>query len=203
MKNCIIYDFETLSKDPETGVVLSMAIVGFDIDRFAANPYTFEDLIEGGEASKGSKTFKFDVKEQVSVFGRKIQKDTLEWWSSQGEAAKAVLKPSSNDISITLIEKLFTDYIGGRKLHRVFTRGNSFDPVFLSSLLKATGNKEPYSWWNLRDTRSFIEGLSFGADLNNDFIPPDFDERKFIKHDPAHDIALDVLRIQYLVRALG
>ena len=59
----------------------------------------------------------------------------------------------------------------------------------------------PHPWWVTRDTRSTIDGMAWGEDINNKFIPEGLEE-KFIAHDPAHDIVMDVMRIQYLSRIL-
>jgi hypothetical protein len=75
--------------------------------------------------------------------------------------------------------------------------------MITTSLMKTLGKPEPYPWWNVRDTRSFIEGLSFGSDLKNNFMPPELEGRKLDIHDPRVDIAIDVLRIQTLVRAIS
>ena len=45
-----------------------------------------------------------------------------------------------------------------------------------------------------------MEGLAWGSELDNKFTPPDCDE--LVKHNPTHDIALDVMRIQTLVQAI-
>ena len=73
----------------------------------------------------------------------------------------------------------------------------------MTSLCHATGHSdEPYKWWDIRDTISFIEGLSYGADIKNNFIPDDLKEA-FVAHDPRHDVAMDVMRMQTLIEALN
>jgi hypothetical protein len=67
--------------------------------------------------------------------------------------------------------------------------------------MKATGNPEPYDWWSVRDTISYIEGLSHGIDIDTGFIPEGLAEH-FVKHDPCHDIAMDVMRMQVIVQAI-
>ena len=46
-----------------------------------------------------------------------------------------------------------------------------------------------------------IEGMSFGMKLDNGFTPSGL-ENQFIKHDPRHDIAMDVMRMQLLAQAI-
>lgn len=65
--------------------------------------------------------------------------------------------------------------------------------------MKQTGNNALYHFWEIRDSISTIDGLSWGTKLRNNFIPEGCEGYK--KHDPRHDVALDVMRIQSLVQA--
>jgi hypothetical protein len=197
MNNCVIFDFETLSLDRVNGVVLSFAMTTFSEEDFINSPYSYDDLVAS------SKMIKFNVEEQVKEFGRKIDKSTLNWWYEQGEEAKKQLKPSSDDKSISELKDFFMSNANIPKLKKVFTRGNTFDPIFLDYIVLQQNNlKQLYPHWVVRDTRSYIEGLSFGTDLKNGFMPEGL-ENKAVLHDPRHDIALDIMRIQTLIRAIS
>ena len=191
---CVIYDFETMSQNPVDGVVVSFAMASYDPQRFADNPYTYQEILDK------THYMKFDVEDQVKNYNRKIEKATLEWWSQQNKEAQKKLAPSADDKSIA---DLYGFFIVNKpvNLNKVYTRRNTFDPIFMTSLMKATGNPEPYDWWSVRDTISYIEGLSYGVDLNPGFIPEGLED-KFVKHDPSHDIAMDVMRMQALVQAV-
>lgn len=191
-----IYDFETLSQDPFNGVVVSLAVLNFDERRFAEDPYGYDELI-------GSADFiKFNVEEQVRKYGRKIQQSTLDWWKEQGDEAKNKLKPSPNDVSISELYDYFHDDIMIQNCWMVYTRNNTFDPIFLQSIFYTFGKKDPTPWWNIRDIKSLIQGFTYGHTIKDSFIPdvPAGLEKKFVKHDPVHDVAMDVMRFQYLVR---
>ena len=192
---CVIYDFETMSQNPVDGVVVSFAMASYDPQRFANdNPYTYQEILDK------THYMKFDVEDQVKNYNRKIEKATLEWWSQQNKEAQKKLAPSPDDKSIA---DLYGFFIVNKpvNLNKVYTRRNTFDPIFMTSLMKATGNPEPYDWWSVRDTISYIEGLSYGVDLNPGFIPEGLED-KFVKHDPTHDIAMDVMRMQAIVQAM-
>ena len=192
---CVIYDFETMSQNPVDGVVVSFAMASYDPQRFANdNPYTYQEILDK------THYMKFDVEDQVKNYNRKIEKATLEWWSQQNKEAQKKLAPSPDDKSIA---DLYGFFIVNKpvNLNKVYTRLNTFDPIFMTSLMKATGNPEPYDWWSVRDTISYIEGLSYGVDLNPGFIPEGLED-KFVKHDPTHDIAMDVMRMQAIVQAV-
>jgi hypothetical protein len=195
LDDCMIFDFETLSNKPNTGVALSLATLNYSEARFTSDmPYTYLDLVDRCHF------IKFDVEGQVKAFGRKIQKDTLEWWGKQNAEAQKVLNPSKADQSIT---ELYSFMVLNKptNLEKVFTRRNTFDPIFMSSLMECTGNPEPYECWLVKDTISYIEGMTYGSGLKNNFMPEGCEEH-FVHHDPRHDIALDVMRMQSVIQAI-
>tara|TARA_R110000765_G_scaffold51064_5_gene103410 strand:- start:4000 stop:4599 length:600 start_codon:yes stop_codon:yes gene_type:complete len=197
--NTLIYDFETLSKDPANGAVVSLAMLNYDEKRISADvPYTYAELL-------GMCTyFKFDVIEQVKSYNRVIQQDTLAWWQAQiakSPELQAQLDPSDDDVSIAEIPTLVNDNVNLTKLETTYTRGNTFDPPFMDSLCAASDQATPYPWYTVRDTRSMIDGMSWGIELNNRFIPEGL-EKQFVAHDPRHDIVMDVMRMQTLAQAL-
>ena len=176
--NAIIYDYETLSSVPATAPILTMAIYRFEFDRFTSNPYTLDEIVSG------SKMHKFDVKEQVQQYGRIIQEDTVKWWSEQDkEVRDAQLAPKDDDLSI-------------RELPGIFKA--------IYNILTALGvNPNFHPFYLVRDTRSMIDGMSYGSGLRDSFTPPDLEGVKLNKHDPRVDIALDILRMQSLARAIS
>ena len=195
LNECVIYDFETLSQDQIKGVVLSFAMLSFTEKRYIEDPYTFEELVDS------AKFIKFDVKDQIENYGRKISAETLNWWKEQGERARKQLNPSSNDKPISELFYFISTNCDLKNLKKSFTRGNTFDPMFLQFLMKDIGNIDPFHWKTVRDTRSMIEGMAFGMDIDNGFEIKEVGD-KFVKHDPRHDIALDVLRMQTLARVI-
>jgi hypothetical protein len=196
MNECVIYDFETLSQDQNKGVVISLAILSYSESRFVSNPYTYEELLDN------CKKIKFNVAEQVNKYNRTISKETLGWWKAQNKEAQKQLAPSSEDVSIDLLYDFLVENIDLKNHKKAFTRGNTFDPIFMDSLLKENNRVNPMHWGSIRDTRSYIEGLAFGSTLSNKFIPDGLNE-KFIPHDPSHDIVMDVMRMQTLIQAVS
>jgi hypothetical protein len=195
MNECVIYDFETLGQDQQNSVVVSFAMLSFTETRYIENPYTYEELVEN------CKYIKFDVEDQVVNLRRKINKETVDWWNSQGEAAKKQIHPSKEDKSIFELYEFIINNCEAPKVKKSFTRGNTFDPMFLQYLMQQTGHAEPFHWRSVRDTRSMIEGMSYGMKLDNGFTPGELAE-KFVKHDPCHDVAMDVMRMQLLAQAI-
>ena len=196
MNECVIYDFETLSQDQQRGVVISLAILSYTESRFVSDPYTYEELLDN------CKKIKFNVEEQVKKYNRTISKETVAWWQQQNKEAQKQLAPSSEDVSIDNLYQFLVDNIDLQNHQKAFTRGNTFDPIFMDSVLAQCGKVNPMHWGSIRDTRSFIDGLSYGAKLSNKFIPEGL-ESKFVPHDPCHDIVMDVMRMQTLVKAIS
>lgn len=190
------YDVETLGKNKQTCPVLSIAGMEFDTDRFLSNPYTLEELV--GACSY----MKFNVEQQVSEYGRVIEKDTLDWWKMQGPTAFASqVAPSDDDQDLAAIKDFF--YANYKYDMPTFTRGNTFDPVIVTGVYDQMNFDELVKWWNVRDFRSMFEGLSYGTDVNNKFMPGGIDESMIVAHDPRYDVAVDILRYQALVRAIS
>ena len=84
------------------------------------------------------------------------------------------------------------------KLDYIFSRNNTFDPVIVQSICSDLNLPLPYDWWKIRDTKSFIMGLTYTAGIKDNFIPAEA-EHKYVEHDPRHDVVLDVMRMQTLL----
>lgn len=189
-----IFDFETLGTDVQTLPILSVACYAFDTKRFKTNPYKLEEIIIE------SKFRKFSVEDQVKNYNRIINKDTLDWWVSQGqEVVDANLKASDNDKPLSELHSMFLAEYPSNAY--VYTRGNTFDPMIITALCKQLNLVEPYPWWKVRDMRSLIDGLTWGHDVNTTFIPDGIVEDELQLHDPRTDIALDVMRFQAIIQA--
>lgn len=191
---CTHYDFETLGIKPETAPAACLALINFETDRFVDNPYTFDELCNM------TKFVKFDIMEQVQKYGRVIEKATLDWWTTQDDEVKALIKPSAEDVSVTEVYGFFLSNLHPMS-KKVFTRRASLDQPLLISLCDVSGHPLPYGWYDFREIVSYFEGLTYGNNVDTSFIPVEAAD-KFKKHDPIHDVAVDVLRYQAIVRAL-
>lgn len=194
-RNSLIYDYETLSLDRDNCVILCLAALSFDEKRFAyADPYEWDELIDN------SHFIKFDVTDQVKRYGRTIDKSTLKWWNNQRSDIQKILKPSIHDKPIEELYDFFKR-VTPNPIHRIYTRGNTFDPIITDGIIELLEKDHVHNWHQIRDTRSMFEGMSYGVDIKNNFVPEEYKER-FIPHDPIHDIVMDVIRFQQLARAV-
>jgi hypothetical protein len=195
----LLYDYETLGKDVRTCPIISIAALTIDTDNFIDNPYNYSSLVDKSLYAK------FDVSEQVKKYGMTIEKETVFWWEKQSEEARFAIKPATSDVSIEELDPFLRAAVAQASKKsdlQVFTRGNTFDPMITQFMFDRLKRDVPYGWWTVRDVRSFIDGLTWGSDINNSFIPEGLD-KLFVAHDPRHDIAMDAMRMQTIIQALG
>ena len=170
MNQHFIYDFETLGQDVFEIPMLDCSYVAFDWDRFTSdNPVS------------PARKDKLEMAHQVREFGAKYTQRDLDWWLSQSDDAKKVLKPSAADVRVEVFIGNFIDYLKSvGKINYWWSRSNTFD----------------------RDTRTFIDAkLNFPK--QNGFVPladEEYWNKTFVKHDSRFDIAADILRLQTITR---
>jgi hypothetical protein len=196
-----IFDFETIGADANICPVLECSYFTFDSERFATNPYTFNEL------TQTIVKIKFDLEHQRSEHKLTFAAEDLEFWKKQGKNAMKKFLPSDEDHTLSeFIDKLI-QYVNVTKPKYWWSRSNTFDPVILWRLARYTDNTKalnkalPYN--KVRDVRTYIDA-KFNFTTENGFCPfPD--ETKwgtvFQAHNSIHDVAADILRIQTISRA--
>lgn len=185
--NCIVFDFETLDTE-ETGIILSMGVVVFDI---TANN-TFDELV-----MQGMEIF-FDQDLQRER-GRTESADTRAWWERQGDEAQRCLNP---DVALdpkklhVYLNRLYNaiSFQPDRKNTRWFSRG-SFDDHFLKNMCRSFGIDMPYKYWCWRDSRTYLDALGIG-NRNQKMDKPE----QMIAHNAHHDAAFDAYMLQHFYR---
>lgn len=196
-ENWLVYDYETLSQNTQTCPIVCYAGVLVSTQRFVDEPYTLSEIREKATYAK------FNIQEQVDD-GAIICLDTLNrFWGEvvDKETRQRLLKPSADDVSYKTIPDIILSTVGHAPLDYVLTRGNTFDPVITKRVCDSLGISEPYHWGNIRDTRSFLDGILWGTGVDQKFIPET--DVEFNLHDPVDDIALDILRLQTAIRCVN
>ena len=192
----IIYDFETVAIG-ENAAVPSLAILAFDPSELL----TFDELINN------SLRLKFNLKQQFTDYDRKYDASTIAWWkdSQRAEAYKQVIMPSSEDISLSEAPLRINQYLASMGYQpnsgeKVWTRGNDFDVPLMKNIYEMFGKEVPYPFWCVRDIRTEIDAITpywddshEGKGYTKNFPYPE----GFIAHVETHDIARDVLMMQY------
>jgi hypothetical protein len=182
-----LLDIETLGTNADA-VVVSVGIVAID----STKDYTYKELIDNGFYVT------LDVKSQVDS-GRKIDKDTLAWWGTQGDEAMKVLEPSKDDIHwnqlLPAIFNYFKEVEASPKDVLVYARGSHFDFGILHDLFRVTGDAGaydlPWRWWNIHDSKTVQITL---LDEKIDVHP-----EGFIHHNALHDAAREYMNIQLAI----
>lgn len=193
----VVFDFESLGLN-EDSVLLSMGMIAFDPldEKYNLKKYdidtVFQNLVNDGIY------FKFNVKEQIEKWDRKITKDTLHWWKEQGDEALSVLKPSSLDVSFEHVEFKINSYLKDKNFHKntnVWSRGY-VDCMWYESIkkhLNTVGTIQNY--WQYKEIRTFLstmvgeENLFYNSTKNLKM------PKKFIKHHSLHDSCFDAIQM--------
>lgn len=193
MKNtkCLIYDYETLDKDPKKAVALCMAYVEFDLNEAENGEYTREELEES------TNLLHLNIEEQVKA-GMSINKDTLRWWETLvNPKIRSELFEEKERVSVRTLEDVFLDC--KRRYKYVFSRGNNFDPIITENIQEKFGLGELVPFWLNRDSRTWIDSFLWHTNISNSFLPDGFTKEEL--HHPVTDVVADVMRIQAVMSA--
>lgn len=196
----LIFDFETLGTNLIDGFpLLDIAYYVFDANRFLSNPYTFDELVNEVQYVK------FDVAHYCKKYGYKPEPSTIEWWSTQAPSVKAKIKPSNIDVTIEVFADKFLSYLKSNVPDFWWSRGNIFDPIIMYRIFTELSRSDEFNklcpHWAVRDVRTYIDAqFQFDPKIENGFVLPEWKE-KFDKHNSVHDVSIDILRLQTIVRA--
>jgi hypothetical protein len=184
----MVFDLETMSTKAGA-LVLSMGMCLFDLTRLQ----NFNDLLEQSHEIFFKRLPQMEVE-------RHVQASTLEWWGMQDVQAQRVLHVPEQDCVHPrdfFTEVLFPYYSKhdinpwwAAKNLRWAARGTHFDAAILADMFDEFNVTEPWKYWNLIDTRSYL--LACGWDGNRKLVKPE----GFVEHDAKHDVAYEALMLQ-------
>lgn len=191
----IIIDIETLGFASDC-VVLSLGATAFTFETNRPNDYN-QYVLDGFYC-------KFNPVEQLEVYKRTFDEDTIRWWKTQPEEARAVTRPSPDDV--TLVEGMtkLNEWIKASgynwKESFVWSRGTYFDFPKLEHIYNQIGIKPAYNGWKIRDTKTYCDVLTGG---NSGLYHPKQTPAEFVHHHALHDAALDAYRVVELFQLLA
>jgi len=142
-------------------------------------------------------------------YGRKIDKDTVQWWSNQPSAVqKHVFVPSKDDLpldeAMTRLETWLKDQKFNKRSDTIWQRGDR-DTNWLSSCFMSAGwifDQIPLGWFRVRDLRTAVDVLGASSKLNG--YPDNVDElRAMIPGYQQHDSRSDIILESVILRQLG
>ena len=184
-----MFDVETLGTESNS-VLLSLACIYFD----PKTKPTYQQLRESAFFVK------FDVRDQVETYNRKIYSDAVKWWEKQSDIAKREsLLPSAVDRSMADGISLFHDWIKLMNDDKciVWTRG-SLDDIILHSVERQLKVDTLFAYNRFRDVRTAIDIFYNSTNGYCDVNHPEFMyERDVYKHDPVDDCAFDIMMLIY------
>ena len=175
MKSDIMIDMETLDVLP-TATVLTIGAVKFD-------PF--------GDDVNEPNSDKFYVKVDVDScdrLGCTVSQDTVEWWAKQSKEAQEEAFSLESRIDIVDAMNQLYKFCWGAK--RVWSHGAGFDVVICENLFRKIGKATPWSFWEVRDTRTLFD---LGIDPQR---PP------VLKHHALEDAWNQAVGVQNVFKAL-
>jgi len=165
MANHLMLDMETLAVSPRA-VVLSLGAVHFD-------PHS--------TGIRDKLYFKIDLDDQDAL-GREIDPNTIEWWGKQDPQIMEEAFSADDRIPLTQAMDQFHKFAWG--CDAFWSHGATFDLVIIEDILRQLKRPLPWSYWQLRDTRTLFD---LGAD-------PDMP--KGSKHDALQDAIRQAVGVQ-------
>lgn len=179
-----VVDLETLAVGSDA-VILSL---GLTCARYDDTTQTFNTLVDNGLY------LKFDIKDQLKQ-GRRTSKRVINWWYDQHTAARQVLNPSPDDVSLYDLGKYlkeFYDKFGiDIKQSDMYDR-NCFDISKLQYLFEQELNQDVP--WNYHNTFDIPTAFRFmGFDRYAGIRVSDIEGATY--HHALHDAAVDHVRM--------
>ena len=175
MKSDIMIDMETLDVLP-TATVLTIGAVKFD---------PFGDDVN--EPNSDQFYVKVDV-DSCDRLGCTVSQDTVEWWAKQSKEAQEEAFALESRIDIVDAMNQLYKFCWGAK--RVWSHGAGFDVVICENLFRKIGKATPWSFWEVRDTRTLFD---LGIDPQR---PP------VLKHHALEDAWNQAVGVQNVFKAL-
>jgi hypothetical protein len=171
----VMIDMETLDVLP-TATILTIGAVKFD-------PF-------GNDVTHPS-CEKFYVKVDIDsqdALGSTVSQDTMNWWGNQSKEAQE--EAFSPDSRIDITEAMTQLYKFCWGANRVWSHGAGFDIVICEHLFRKIGKAIPWSFWNVRDTRTL-----FDLGINPDRPP-------VLKHHALEDAWNQAVGVQNIFKTL-
>lgn len=177
----VMIDLETLDTRP-TAVVLSLGLVAFN-RRDPKVP--FQEL----DVKMGTK----ELREEQTMMGRSIDKETVAWWKQQSPEARRIFKQANVSSVLEGIQKVIAFINSFNTQVLVWGNGASFDNAITVSLFESFGEKSPWPFWNDRCFRTMK------GEHGHITRPP---AMKGVKHDAVDDARQQALYLQAIYSEL-
>ena len=206
MSKCAIIDFETLDTIPSAAVT-SLSILVFEPS----------EILPFKEQVENVRTIKFNWQEQIAA-GRTTSESTLDFWRKpeNKEAFNVCVAPKPDDSSLKDLNTIMYAYLkeqgydlSEKSNDKVYCRGNTFDFGILDNIYSSMDWQPLFHFWNHRDVRTEVDSIAQHLDPDHKFngYVNGFNIDGMVKHNSAHDVAHDVMLMQYvhykLIQSMG
>lgn len=131
----VMLDLETMGTSPGSAI-MSIGAVEFDVKK-----------------GLGKEFYSVVSLQSCLDVGLRIDASTLMWWLQQSDEARQALSDQPAQLAQALMS--FVEYLDVNC--KVWAHGAAFDGPILTAAYKACGITEPYSYRNLRDTRTIYD----------------------------------------------
>lgn len=131
-------DLETLGTQPDS-VIISLGVIKFD-------PFSDNEPYDG-------QYLKLDIDEQ-NTLGRKVDDDTLAWWSKQDPKVRDEALTDEGRTSLTEALQIINKSLVG--VDYIWAQGPCFDIVMLEHLYRQKETPLPWNFWQIRDSRTLF-----------------------------------------------
>ena len=132
-------DLETLGVDADS-VIMTIGAVKF-------NPFKDAEPHE-------PLYIRCDVEEQSEAHKRRIDDNTLQWWSKQDQAIQEEAFGDHDRTACEDVVKTINKWCVG--LDYIWCQGPTFDFVILQDFYKNLGYPVPWNYWQIRDSRTLF-----------------------------------------------
>jgi len=138
-------DLETMAVSPNA-VILTLGAVHF-------NPY--------GNGYSDKLYLKFSIDDQDAL-GREVDENTLSWWAKQDKAIMEEAFSPDDRVPVADAIDRFHKFAWG--CDTFWSHGSIFDIVIIENLYKQLNRTPPWSFWQIRDTRTLFD-LGWDPDM--------------------------------------
>ena len=173
----IMLGLETLATTPDT-VILSCAAVKFN----AFSLDESEDYIV-------NLNLKLDIDQQIEL-GRKVDDNTIDWWSKQDPEIRNQAFDEKNRVGIADFILELNKFVVAAD--RIWAQGPVFDIVILENLYRQIGYPIPWPYYNIRDSRTLIKACGWGIE-----------HERFGAHDALEDCKYQAGYVKKIVNKFG
>ena len=151
MTTAVMLDLETLGTRPDC-VIMTLGAVKFD---------PFDPDREPGPGIY----LRMDLNEQLAL-GRTVDDSTINWWAQQPESVRTEAWDNTDRVTIAELKSNLNRFLVG--VDDIWSQGPVFDIAILEDLYRSQNWGFPWSFWQIRDSRTLFKVAYYKLESNRD-----------------------------------